>query len=48
MSNSKKLGRKGLREAFPYLGTDNLEKWFAEMQGDEPNTDDATLVLVKL
>ncbi|MCF8278706.1 MAG: response regulator [Flavobacteriales bacterium] len=48
MPDGKRLLRKGLRDAFSKPRLESVEQWFTELQGGESNTDDATLILVKL
>lgn len=43
-STDKKLGRKRLREDFAGNNPANVTDWFKQLQGDQPNIDDATMV----
>lgn len=43
-SNEKKLGRKRLVEAFAGNPPENVTVWFNQLQGNQPNIDDATLL----
>ena len=43
-SNQKKLGRKRLREEFASNTPENVTAWFNQLQGNQPNIDDATLL----
>ena len=45
-STKKKLGRKRLVEAFAGKTPEDVAKWFRQLQGDQPNIDDATLLNV--
>ena len=47
-SNRKKLGRKRLGEAFAGNTPENVNVWFNQLQGDQPNIDDATLLYLTI
>jgi CheY-like chemotaxis protein len=44
----KKMGRKALQQHFQFNASPNVAEWFADMQGNELPTDDASLILVQL
>lgn len=45
-ANGKKLGRPRLHTALEEIRTTGVNRWFSEIQGNEPNVDDATLILL--
>jgi serine phosphatase RsbU (regulator of sigma subunit) len=47
-TTGKKLGRKGMLSELKTKGIADLNEWFSGLQGNEPNTDDATMLILKL
>lgn len=47
-SNERKLGRKKLVETFAGSTPENVTAWFNQLQGDQPNIDDATLLYLSI
>lgn len=46
-ASGRKLGRKALVSALQSIPEQGLEQWFSKLQGQEPNTDDATMLFLK-
>ncbi|MCB0754567.1 MAG: response regulator [Flavobacteriales bacterium] len=46
-TTGKKLGRKGLLSELRTTRSTELNEWFGQIQGKEPNTDDATMLILK-
>jgi serine phosphatase RsbU (regulator of sigma subunit) len=46
-TTGKKLGRKGLLSELRTTRSAELNEWFGQLQGKEPNTDDATMLILK-
>ena len=47
-STKRKLGRKQLIASLPDIRQHCISTWFNGIQGSEPNTDDATMILIDL